>query len=127
MRRRKPTTSVQVRLKEEQRLKLEAAAKEHGITFSQEIRTRLIGFETKANLSLADFLADFTRRVRATVEHSARKENIEVTWGRLRALDAECAKFYAGVEVALAQYLHEPKIRELIRGEQQERERGGKL
>ena len=44
MRRRKPNTNVQVnlRIKEELRRELEAAAKQRGITFSHEVRARLI-------------------------------------------------------------------------------------
>lgn len=110
----KPNAVVQVNLRidEQLRLEIEAAAREHHVTFIQEVRLRL----TKANQSLASYVADFVRRVRDTVEHSARKEDIETTWGNLRALDAKFAHLYTDVEQVLGPYLQDPKVRELIRG-----------
>jgi hypothetical protein len=117
MRRRKPSklnaiVQVNLRIDEQLRRQLEADAKEHHVTFIQEVRLRL----TKGNQSLASYVADFTRRVRDTVEHSARKEDIETTWGNLRALDAKFAHLYTDVEQVLTPYLRDPKVRELIRG-----------
>jgi len=125
MLRRKLGTTVQVNLRitEKLRRELEAAAKQHGVTFSLEVRSRLIG---SLNQSLASYLADFARRAREIIEHSTRKEDIEATWRRLRALDAKSARFYADVEEELLPYLQDPKVRELLRGAQQEREKGGK-
>jgi len=125
MLRRKLGTTVQVNLRitEKLRRELEAAAKEHGVTFSLEVRSRLIGSLTQ---SLASYLADFARRAREIIEHSTRKKDIEATWRRLRALDAKSARFYADVEEELLPYLQDPKVRELLRGAQQEREKGGK-
>lgn len=125
----KPTEAVQVnlRINEQLRRQLEAAANEHRVTFSQEVRARLVdSFGTKARPSLASSLADFGRGVRDIVEHSARKEDIEPAWRLLRAIEAMSAVFYTGVEEKLLPYVQNPKVRELLRGAPQEQEKGGK-
>ena len=122
---RKPDEDVQVNLKFGERLRrrVAAAAEANHVAFSREVELRL---EASFTQSLADFIADFTRRARATIEAGARKEDIETTWSNLRALDATLAHTYTGVEKALAPYLPDPKVRELIRGAQQKQKEGGK-
>jgi hypothetical protein len=61
MRRRKPNATVQVnlRIKEKLRRKLEAAAKEHEVSFNQEITARLEdSLEGKAKQSLENIAVD---------------------------------------------------------------------
>src|SRR5262249_42633293 len=130
MRRRKPSKPdavVQVNLRIDERLRrqLEAAAKEHHVTFSQEVRLRL----TAAEPSLASLLTDFKRRTRDTIEAGARKEDIETAWRCLQKVDAESAKFYTAIEVLLFDYVNDPKVRDLLRGAPalpEERGAGGK-
>ena len=127
-RRRKPSkpdavVQVNLRIDEQLRRQLEAAAKERHVTFSQEVRLRL----TKANQSLAGYMADFERNVRDVIEHNVRNsKDIEATWRRLADLRTKIAHFQTGVEEVLLPYLQDPKVRELVRGTQQERENGGK-
>jgi Arc-like DNA binding domain len=62
--RRKPNETVQVnlRIKEELRRKLEAAAKEHEVSFNQEIRARLEeSLERKAKQSIESVASDIER------------------------------------------------------------------
>ena len=100
-----------------------AAAKERHVAFSQEVRLRL----TKANQSLAGYMADFERNVRDVIEHNVRNsKDIEATWRRLADLRTKIAHFQTGVEEVLLPYLQDPKVRELVRGTPQEREKGGK-
>jgi hypothetical protein len=128
MRRRKPSkpdavVQVNLRIDEQLRRQLEAAAKERHVTFSQEVRLRL----TKANQSLAGYMADFERNTRDVIEHNARNsKDIETTWRRLADLRTKIALFQTDVEQVLLPYLQDPKVRELVRGTQQERENGGK-
>lgn len=136
MRRRKPSkpdavVQVNLRIDEQLRRQLEAAAKERHITFSQEVRLRLTGAEP----SLADFRADWVRRLRDVIEASAPKQDIEAAWRCLQLVDAESAKFYTNVERLLFPYVHDSKVRDLLRGaptlsehkpSQQERGAGGK-
>jgi hypothetical protein len=138
MRRRKPTTTVQVNFRLDEQLvrQLEAAAKERRVTFSEECRTRL----SKTDPSLADFRADWVRRVRDTLEHGVDKKDIEKAWRCVRDLETESARFYAAAEELLTSYVSDPRIRELLRGaptlpnettskhkpSQQERGKGGK-
>ena len=128
MRRRKPSkpdaiVQVNLRIDEQLRRQLEAAAKERHVTFSQEVRLRL----TKANQSLAGYMADFERNVRDVIEHNVRNsKDIEATWRRLADLRTKIAHFQTGVEEVLLPYLQDPKVRELVRGTPQEREKGGK-
>ena len=127
-RRRKPSkpdavVQVNLRIDEQLRRQLEADAKAHRVTFSQEVRLRL----TKANQSLTHSLADFERDVRDVVELSARNsKDIEATWRRLADLRTKIAHFQTGVEEVLLPYLQDPKIRELVRGAPQEPEKRGK-
>ena len=128
MRRRKPSkpdaiVQVNLRIDEQLRRQLEAAAKERHVAFSQEVRLRL----TKANQSLAGYMADFERNVRDVIEHNVRNsKDIEATWRRLADLRTKIAHFQTGVEEVLLPYLQDPKVRELVRGTQQERENGDK-
>ena len=128
MRRRKPSkpdavVQVNLRIDEQLRRQLEAAAKERHVAFSQEVRLRL----TKANQSLAGYMADFERNVRDVIEHNVRNsKDIEATWRRLADLRTKIAHFQTGVEEVLLPYLQDPKVRELVRGTPQEREKGGK-
>jgi len=128
MRRRKPSkpdavVQVNLRIDEQLRRQLEAAAKEHRLTFSQEVRLRL----TTINQSLAGFMADFERNTRDAVEHIARSsKDIETTWGRLAELRTKIAHFQTDVEKALLPYLQDPKVRELVRGAPQEQEKRSK-
>src|SRR5215469_12380159 len=111
MRRRKPSKPdavVQVNLRIDERLRreLEAAAKEHHVTFSQEVRLRL----TQAEPSLADSIADFKRRARDVIEHGVRNSNpkdIETAWGHRQQVDAACTKFYTAVEIELSRYVRD--------------------
>jgi HicB family len=75
MRRRKPDTWVQVnlRIKETLRAELAAAAKEHEVSFNQEVRARLAdSLEQKARQSLESLASN--------LEHKAR--DIELAWRR---------------------------------------------
>jgi hypothetical protein len=116
MRRPKSTATVQVNLRLDSDLvhRLEGAAKGRATTFSQEIRERLIASFTE--VSLADILTNFKRRARDTIEHSARKEDIEAAWRCLQEVDAKSAQFYVDIEGKLFPYLQDPKVRELLRG-----------
>jgi hypothetical protein len=64
MKRRKPNSGIQcnLRIKEELRSQIWAAAKDHQVSFQQEVRTRLEdSLEAKARQSLADTAADMER------------------------------------------------------------------
>ena len=64
MKRRKPDSWVQVnlRIKEELRLKLEREAKQHQVSFNRELITRLQdSLDTKARQSLEGIAADMER------------------------------------------------------------------
>jgi hypothetical protein len=124
MRRRKPTQTAQVNVRLDIGLLhlLETRARENRTTFSEQIRTMLVdGLDPKPEPSLADFRADWLRRLRDTIEHGARKDieaakNIESAWRVLQRLDANFAKFYTEVENELSSYLPDPRVRELLRG-----------
>jgi hypothetical protein len=79
MRRRQPDTWVQVnlRIRESQRAELAAAAKEHEVSFNQEVRARLAdSLEQKARQSLESLASDLERKSR----------DIELAWRRLEAV-----------------------------------------
>jgi hypothetical protein len=79
MRRRSPDTWVQVnlRIRETQRAKLAAAAKENEVSFNQEVRTRLAdSLEQKPRQSLESLAANLERKSR----------DIELAWRRFEAL-----------------------------------------
>ena len=74
--RRKPNETVQVnlRIKEELRRKLERSAKEHEVSFNQEVRKRLAdSLEQKPRQSLESLAANLERKAR----------DIELGWRRL--------------------------------------------
>jgi hypothetical protein len=141
MRRPKSTATIQLnfRLDAELVRALETHAKASRVTVSQEVRRRLVG-SFDAGPSLADFRADWVRRVRDTLEHGVDKKDIEKAWRCVRDLETESAKFYAAAEELLMLYVSDPRIRELLRGapalpnettskhkpSQQEREKGSK-
>jgi hypothetical protein len=115
--------------------RLETAAKGHATTLSQEVRERLIA--SFAETSLADFHADWLRRLRDAVEACVPKEKIEEAWGLLRDIEVVFAGTYTASEtkLSLLRLLRYPRVRELLRGaptlpehkpSQQERGRGGK-
>ena len=130
MRRRKPSkpnavVQVNLRIEEQLRRELEAAAKEHHVTFSQEVRLRL----TKANQPLTSYLADFERNACDIIEHNARNnpKDIESAFRRRADLRTKLAHLQTGVEDVLMPDLRVSKqLRELVRGAQQEQEKGGK-
>jgi hypothetical protein len=69
-----------LRIRESQRAELAAAAKEHEVSFNQEVRTRLQdSLEEKPRQSLKSLAAD--------LEHKAR--DIELAWRRFDALATE--------------------------------------
>jgi hypothetical protein len=79
MRRRKPDTWVQVnlRIREALRAELAAAAKEHEVSFNQEVRARLAdSLEQKARQSLESLASDLERKSR----------DIELAWRRFEAV-----------------------------------------
>jgi hypothetical protein len=140
MRRRKPSkpheaVQVNLRLNEGLRLQLERAAEEHHVTFSQEVRARLVDSFDPAEQSLAGFLTRFKRDLRDRIESNPRNaHDIERHWRHVNNVDASIARLYTAVEEALLEDLRDdPKIRELVRGApsgtkstQKKREDGGK-
>jgi hypothetical protein len=80
MRRRKSADAwcqVNLRIKESLRAGLAAAAKEHEVSFNQEVRARLAdSLEQKARQSLESLAADLERKSR----------DIELAWRRFEAL-----------------------------------------
>ena len=120
MRRRKPSkpdTVVQVNLRidEQLRLELEAAARDHHITFAQEVRLRL----TKAKQSLADYVVDFERNACDIIEHNARNnpKDIESAFRRRAELRTKLAHLQTGIEEVLLPDLRvSEQLRELVRG-----------
>jgi hypothetical protein len=122
----KPNAIVQVNLRVEEqfRRQLEADAKAHGLTFSQEVRLRLTG----ASPSLTGYLADFERNACDIIEHNARNnpKDIESAFRRRAELRTKLAHLQTGVEEVLLPDLRVSKqLRELVRGAPQEREKGG--
>ena len=122
----KPNAIVQVNLRVDEQLRreLEAAAKEHHIAFNQEVRLRL----TKANQPLNSYLADFERNACDIIEHNARNnpKDIESAFRRRAELRTKLAHLQTGVEDVLMPDLRVSKqLRELVRGAPQEREKGG--
>jgi len=93
---------VNVRLELQLVRQLEARARANCVSFSAEMRQRLINsLNTDGNQSLADFLADFRRRLRDIIERDPRKgDDIERIWRRLNAQDAKVARLgmYMGGE-----------------------------
>jgi hypothetical protein len=83
MRRRKSADAwcqVNLRIKESLRAALAAAAKEHEVSFNQEVRARLAdSLDQKARQSLESLAADFERKSR----------DIELAWRRFDALATE--------------------------------------
>jgi hypothetical protein len=129
MRRRKPSkldaiVQVNLRVDEQLRRQLETDAKAHGVTFAQEVRLRLNG----ASPSLTSYLADFERNTVDAIEHIARnsKGDPKATWRRVADLRTRIAHFQTDIEEVLLPDLQDPKVRELVRGTPQEREKGGK-
>jgi len=130
MRPRKPSkpdavVQVNLRIDEQLRRQLEVAAKAHHIAFNQEVRLRL----TKANQSLNGYLADFERNAGEIIERNAKRnaKDIETAWRRRAELRTKLAHLQTGVEEVLLPDLRDSKeLRELVRGAQQEREKGGK-
>jgi hypothetical protein len=120
MRRRKSAAGglqTNVRLDAELLRELEACAKANGVTFSAEVRRRLIqSLETKTVQGLAGDLESFKRQTRDAVENVVGKENIEEAWGILRRVDSLVAGFYAAVETELSSLVSSPAVRELLRG-----------
>ena len=80
MRRRKSADTwcqVNLRIRESLRAELAAAAKEHEVSFNQEVRARLAeSLEQKARQSLESLAADLDRKSR----------DIELAWRRFEAL-----------------------------------------
>jgi hypothetical protein len=113
-----------LRIDEQLRRQLEAAAKEHHVTFAQEARLRL----TKSTQSLAGYVADFERNARDIIEHDARnsKGGNNATWERLAQLGAKLRGTYTDIEILLLPHMHLPELRALMRGAQQEQGKGGK-
>jgi hypothetical protein len=130
MRPRKPNklnaiVQVNLRIDEQLRRQLEADAKAHRVTFSQEVRLRLTG----ATQSLTSSLADFERNAGDIIERNAKDNarDIEAAWRRRAELRTKLAHLQTGVEEVLMPDLRDSKeLRELVRGAQQEREKGGK-
>src|SRR5262249_32126598 len=122
MRRRKSAAGgiqTNVRLDAEMLRELEACAKANGVTFSAEVRARLIAsLATEAKRGLAGDLDLFKRQNRDAVESVVREENknIEDAWRVLREVDALVAGFYAAVETKLSPFVRSPAVRELLRG-----------
>src|SRR6516225_535580 len=118
MRRRKPSkpnavVQVNLRIDEQLRRQLEAAAKEHHIAFNQEVRLRL----TKANQPLNSYLADFERNACDIIEHNARNnpKDIESAFRRRAELRTKLAHLQTGVEEVLMPDLRVSKqLRELV-------------
>jgi hypothetical protein len=123
----KPNAIVQVNLRidEQLRRELEAAAKEHHVTFAQEVRLRL----TKANQPLYSYLADFERDASAIIEANARNnpKDFESAFRRRAELRTKLVHLQTGIEeVLLPDLRNSEQLRELVRGAPQEREKGGK-
>jgi hypothetical protein len=121
-RRRTETVQVILRIKEELRRKLKAAAKQEEISINQLIRNRLEdSFEQKTRQSLASFLAGFERDVRDVLERNAREvarnaDDIELMWRRLAALGASMKGTYARAEEVLSSEMQNSEVQELVRG-----------
>jgi hypothetical protein len=131
--RRKTNSIAQVNLRITPQLQrqLAAAAVENGVTFSHEVRARLVGsLETKTQ-PFADYLSTFEAQARDINERNARKDpraspGIEATFSINAALHATLAQVYTSVEQVLLPRMHDPELRELVRGPQQQRGKGGK-
>jgi hypothetical protein len=121
MRRRQATTAqITLRLKTALIQQLETRAKESRTTLSEEIR-RLIedGLDPKPEPSLADFRADWMRRLRDALEHYVReegKENIEDVWKIISAIETGFAGFYNDTESKLTRLVRFLAVRQLLRG-----------
>jgi hypothetical protein len=132
--RRKTNSIAQVNLRITPQLQrqLAAAAVENQVTFSHEVRARLIGSLAEAKLmSLAAYIAAFESLARDINERNARKDpralpGIETTFRLNADLHATLAHLYTSVEQVLAPRMHDPELRELVRGPQQQRGKGGK-
>jgi hypothetical protein len=130
MRPRKPSklnaiVQVNLRIDEQLRRQLEADARAHRVTFSQEVRLRLTG----ASPSLTGYLADFERNAGDIIERNAKDnaKDIEAAWRRRAVLRTKLAHLQTGVEEVLLPDLRDSKeLRELVRGAQPERKTGGK-
>lgn len=110
MPRRKPDTWVQVnlRIRESQRAELAAAAKEHEISFNQEVRTRLTdSLEQKARQSLQSLAADLERKSR----------DIELAWRRFEKFVSELPVTPLGMP---------PVLRNTASSQQHKKEKGDK-
>jgi hypothetical protein len=121
MRRRKSAAGIQtnVRLDAEMLRELEACAKASGVTFSAEVRARLVdSLDPKPEPGLAADLERFKRETRDDVETVVREEggNIEDAWRVLRKVDSLVAQFYAAVETELSPYVRHSAVRQLLRG-----------
>ena len=124
MRRRTPDTWCQVnlRIKEGLRVQLAAAAKEHEVSFNEEVRARLMdSFEQKTRQSLADFLQEFDHNARSLIERNARAfarsaDDLELIFRRLGALSASMKRTPASVEETLGPNIRDPGVQELLWG-----------
>jgi len=70
---------------------------------------------------LADFRAEWLRRLRNVIEASARKgpeaaKAIEITWGILQRVDAKFAVFCGDIATELASHRGTPQVHELLWG-----------
>jgi hypothetical protein len=113
--RRRQNATIQLNLRVTPQLfrELEARAKAHEITVSEEVRQTI----EKADRSLASFLADFERQVCDAVEQRARgSSDPEPTFQRLATFGAEIRSFYTKLEQTLLPDMTDPKVRELMRG-----------
>jgi hypothetical protein len=126
MARRKTNSIAQVNLRITPQLqhRLAAAALENQVTFSHEVRARLVeSLETK---SLYAYLADFEAQARDIVEDDVRKDarssrDIESAFRPSADLHTEIARFQTGVERVLLHHMQNLKLRTLVRGPQQQR------
>jgi hypothetical protein len=123
---------VNLRITPQLQRQLAAAAIANGNTFSREVRQRLVGSLVEAKLmSLAAYIAAFESLARDITERNARKDpraspGIEATFRLNADLHTTFAHLYTSVEQVLRPCMHDPELRELVRGPQQQRGKGGK-
>jgi hypothetical protein len=103
------------------RSRLEAAASERQTNTTQLMRQLLEG--GLAEPSLADFRANWLRKLRDAIETGVPKQDIEAGWRVNLAIEAEWAKFFGAIERKLSSSegklsppLRIPRVRELLLG-----------
>jgi len=120
MRRRKVTTNqINARIDSTLMNQLEMHARANRVSFSEEIRARLVrSLAAEAKPGLAGDLESFKRETRDGAENFVREKggNIEDLWPILRRVDSLVAEFYGAIETELSPLVSSSAIRELLRG-----------